>query len=79
MSMIFEPCFTTKAAGSGLGLLIVRRIVRRIVREHGGEIELMNDSGKGLALTMKLPLSDQRVRRPGAMRPLSRQQGRDQK
>jgi signal transduction histidine kinase len=58
MSKIFEPYFTTKAAGSGLGLLIVRRIVR----EHGGEIELLNDSGKGLALTMKLPLSDQRVR-----------------
>ena len=58
MSKIFEPYFTTKAAGSGLGLLIVRRIVR----EHGGEIELLNDSGKGLAITMKLPLSDQRVR-----------------
>ena len=58
MSKIFEPYFTTKAAGSGLGLLIVRRIVR----EHGGEIELLNDAGKGLSLTMKLPLSDQRVR-----------------
>ena len=58
MSKIFEPYFTTKAAGSGLGLLIVRRIVR----EHGGEIELLNDAGKGLSLSMKLPLSDQRVR-----------------
>ncbi len=58
MSKIFEPYFTTKAAGSGLGLLIVRRIVR----EHGGELELLNDSGKGLSLTLKLPLDDQRVR-----------------
>lgn len=58
MSKIFEPYFTTKAGGSGLGLLIVRRIVR----EHGGEIELLNDAGKGLAITMKLPLGDQRVR-----------------
>jgi signal transduction histidine kinase len=58
MSKIFEPYFTTKAAGSGLGLLIVRRIIR----EHGGEIELLNDFGKGLALTMKLPLSNQRLR-----------------
>jgi two-component system, sporulation sensor kinase E len=58
MSKIFEPYFTTKASGSGLGLLIVRRIVR----EHGGEIELLNDAGKGLALTMKLPLRDQRMR-----------------
>lgn len=65
MSKIFEPYFTTKAAGTGLGLLIVRRILR----EHGGEIELLNDSGKGLALTMKLPLGSQRVRMlpaPGA-------------
>ena len=58
MSKIFEPYFTTKASGSGLGLLIVRRIVR----EHGGEIELLNDAGKGLALTMKLPLRNQRMR-----------------
>jgi signal transduction histidine kinase len=58
MSKIFEPYFTTKASGSGLGLLIVRRILR----EHGGEMELLNDAGKGLELTMKLPLQDQRVR-----------------
>jgi two-component system, sporulation sensor kinase E len=58
MSKIFEPYFTTKASGSGLGLLIVRRIVR----EHGGEIELLNDKGKGLSLTMKLPLGSQHLR-----------------
>jgi signal transduction histidine kinase len=58
MSKVFEPYFTTKAKGSGLGLLIVRRIVR----EHGGEIELLNDSGKGLSLTMKLPLGSRHVR-----------------
>lgn len=58
MSKIFEPFFTTKASGNGLGLLIVRRILR----DHGGEMELLNDAGKGLALTMKLPLGDQRVR-----------------
>ena len=58
MSKIFEPYFTTRAGGSGLGLLIVRRIVR----EHGGEIELLNDDGKGLSLTMKLPLGNQHLR-----------------
>ena len=62
MSKIFEPYFTTKASGSGLGLLIVRRIVR----EHGGEIELMSDEGQGLTLTIRLPLRDQRVRMLGA-------------
>jgi PAS domain S-box-containing protein len=58
MSKIFEPYFTTKAAGSGLGLLIVRRIVR----EHGGEIELMSNEGQGLTLTIRLPMHDQRMR-----------------
>ncbi len=61
MSKIFEPYFTTKASGSGLGLLIVRRIVR----EHGGEIELMSDEGKGLTLTIRLPRRDQRLRMLG--------------
>ena len=58
MSKIFEPYFTTKAGGSGLGLLIVRRIIR----EHGGEMELLNTPGTGLSLTMRLPLASQRVR-----------------
>ena len=58
MSKISEPYFTTKVGGSGLGLLIVRRIIR----EHGGEMELLNTPGIGLSLTMKLPLGSQRVR-----------------
>ena len=58
MSKIFEPYFTTKASGSGLGLLIVRRIVR----EHGGEIDLASDEGRGLTLTIRLPLRNQVAR-----------------
>lgn len=58
LSKVFEPYFTTKAGGSGLGLLIVRRIVR----EHGGEIELLSDRGEGLTLTMRLPIHDRRAR-----------------
>jgi signal transduction histidine kinase len=58
MSKIFEPYFTTKASGTGLGLLIVRRIVR----EHGGEIDLSSDKGKSLALTIRLPIRNQRAR-----------------
>jgi signal transduction histidine kinase len=58
MSKIFEPYFTTKASGSGLGLLIVRRIVR----EHGGEIDLASDEGRGLTLTVRLPLRNQVAR-----------------
>ncbi len=55
---IFESYFTTKEAGSGLGLLIVRRIVR----SHGGELIIESTPGSGLALTIRLPRMDRRVR-----------------
>jgi signal transduction histidine kinase len=58
LSRIFEPYFTTKNGGSGLGLLIVRRIVR----EHGGEIAIESTEGKGLTLTIRLPFVDRRIR-----------------
>lgn len=58
ISRIFEPYFTTKKNGSGLGLLIVRRIVRA----HGGELAIESTRGKGLTLTIRLPRADSRVR-----------------
>jgi two-component system, sporulation sensor kinase E len=58
LSRVFEPYFTTKPTGSGLGLLIVRRIVR----EHGGELSIESSEGKGLAVTIHLPYADRRVR-----------------
>ncbi len=58
LSKVFEPYYTTKASGSGLGLLIVRRIVR----EHGGEIDLVSGEGKGLTFTIRLPLRERRAR-----------------
>ena len=58
LSRVFEPYFTTKISGSGLGLLIVRRIVR----EHGGELSIQSDQGKGLTLSIRLPYIDKRVR-----------------
>ena len=58
LTKVFEPYFTTKSSGSGLGLLIVRRIVRA----HGGEIELQSNEGQGLAFTIRLPRRDQQVR-----------------
>lgn len=51
MASLFEPYVTTKASGSGLGLLIVRRIVR----EHGGEIEFESEQGEGTSVTVFLP------------------------
>jgi signal transduction histidine kinase len=58
MGKLFQPYFTTKSSGSGLGLLIVRRIVR----EHGGEIEIESNEGKGTRVTIHLPHGDKRVR-----------------
>ncbi len=58
LSRVFEPYFTTKTRGSGLGLLIVRRIVR----EHGGELAIESSEGKGMTLSIRLPYLDRRVR-----------------
>src|SRR6266581_4750403 len=58
LSRVFEPYFTTKASGTGLGLLIVRRIVR----EHGGELSIESSQDKGLTLTIRLPYIDKRIR-----------------
>ena len=58
LSHVFEPYFTTKSSGTGLGLLIVRRIVR----EHGGELSIESSEGKGLTVTIRLPQIDKRVR-----------------
>jgi len=58
LSRVFKPYFTTKPSGTGLGLLIVRRIVR----EHGGELSIESGQGKGLTLTIRLPYIEKRIR-----------------
>jgi len=58
LGRVFEPYFTTKVSGTGLGLLIVRRIVR----EHGGEMSIESSEGRGLTVTIRLPYIDKRIR-----------------
>ena len=58
MGAIFEPYRSTKASGSGLGLLIVRRIVR----QHGGEIEINSEEHCGTRVIIHLPRSERTVR-----------------
>lgn len=48
---IFEPYFTTKKSGMGLGLAITRLIVE----EHGGSIRLESAPGKGSTFVIELP------------------------
>jgi PAS domain S-box-containing protein len=55
---IFEPYYTTKKEGSGLGLMIVQRIVR----EHGGVIEVESNVGRGTTFRIKLPIYEKRTR-----------------
>lgn len=52
LDKIFEPYYSTKREGSGLGLVIVHRIIR----DHGGTIEVKSKLGKGTTITIYLPL-----------------------
>ena len=56
---IFDPYFSTKKAGSGLGLATVYSIVKR----HQGHIEVESTMGAGTTFTLWLPAADVRCRR----------------
>jgi two-component system, NtrC family, sensor histidine kinase PilS len=51
---IFEPFFSTKSDGSGLGLALVHRIVQ----DHGGEIDVHSRPGVGSTFTVTLPTAN---------------------
>lgn len=54
MTKIFEPYYTTKDFGSGLGLTVVYKVIR----EHGGEISLDSQEGLGTTFTISLPMPE---------------------
>lgn len=49
---VFEPFFSTKSEGTGLGLALVHRVVQ----EHGGDIDVRSSPGLGTTFTLTLPL-----------------------
>lgn len=58
LSRIFEPFFTTKKKGSGLGLMIVQRIIR----DHHGRINIESEVGQGTVFRLRLPLCERQPR-----------------
>jgi two-component system, NtrC family, sensor histidine kinase PilS len=50
---VFEPFYSTKPGGSGLGLALVHRIVT----EHGGRVEARSEPGLGTTMTLTIPAS----------------------
>jgi len=55
---IFEPYRTTKSEGSGLGLMVVQRIIQ----DHGGQIKVESEEGVGTGFEIYLPLAERRMR-----------------
>jgi PAS domain S-box-containing protein len=56
LSRIFEPFFTMKKGGTGLGLCVSERLISA----HGGNISVSSQEGKGSIFTLSLPATDSR-------------------
>jgi signal transduction histidine kinase len=52
LKQVFDPFFSTKIRGSGLGLAVTLRIIR----DHGGDIDVYSEEGQGTTFVMCLPL-----------------------
>jgi nitrogen fixation/metabolism regulation signal transduction histidine kinase len=54
MEKLFIPHFSTKRGGAGLGLAIVQKIVS----DHGGDVTVESEEGKGAVFTLRIPISE---------------------
>jgi signal transduction histidine kinase len=53
LQRIFEPFYTTKADGTGLGLAVTRKIIEG----HGGTLDIESEAGRGTTVMVQLPLN----------------------
>ena len=58
VARIFEPYFTTKAQGTGLGLTMVYKIIK----EFGGDISVKSFPGEGTVFTLSFPIPQKEKR-----------------
>jgi signal transduction histidine kinase len=71
ISRIFDPFFTTKPVGDGTGLGLA--ISHSIIRNHGGELRVESEPGRGARFTIVLPIDPDRLEPKGtATQELSR-------
>ena len=54
LSKLFEPFFSTKKKGKGVGLGL--SVAYGIIQEHGGSIQVQSEEGRGTTFTVELPL-----------------------
>ena len=55
LTKIFEPFYTTKPDGTGLGLAVTRKIIEG----HAGTMDIASEIGRGTTVSIKLPLEEQ--------------------
>jgi signal transduction histidine kinase len=51
LARLFQPYFTTKKHGTGLGLFVTRKLVA----DHGGTVEFVSSPGEGTVFVVRLP------------------------
>ena len=52
LNQVFDPFFSTKVSGSGLGL----PVTQRIIKDHGGHVEVVSNEGEGTTFIFTLPI-----------------------
>ncbi|RYG67256.1 hypothetical protein EON80_13935, partial [bacterium] len=52
LKSVFDPFFSTKVSGSGLGLAVTKRIIQ----DHGGRIDVISEEGQGTTFIFDLPI-----------------------